>query len=107
MIMLLILSFSILRYIKSPLIFPFKTYNPLITRDNNLIQLIKKTSDEEIVKTILKNLIYVKLDIGKSKFKNKTSSQKIDFFLEMFKSEFYFNKLSLCQFQHNHRKHNH
>lgn len=94
MIMLLIVSFSILRYIKSPLIFPFKTYNPLITRDNNLIQLIKKTSDEEIVKTILKNLIYVKLDIGKSKFKNKTSSQKIDFFLEMFKSEFYFNKLS-------------
>ena len=83
----LINTLSILSYIKSPLILPFKTYNPLITKDNNLIELIKKASDEELVKTLLQNLIYIKMDFGSS------VSQKIDFFLYMHKSEFYFNLL--------------
>ena len=89
MITFLINTLSILCYIKSPLVLPFKTYNPLITKDNNLLQLIKKASDEELVKTLLQNLIYIKMDFGSN------ISQKIDFFIYMHKSEFFFNILDI------------
>ena len=94
MISFIFIFISNLSYIISPLILPFKTYNPLITKDHNLLELIKKTSDEEIVETVLKNLIYIKLDMGNSKI-NDTLSNSIDFFLYMSKNDFYFNILKI------------
>ena len=77
-------------FIKSPIILHFKTYNPLITNDKQEIELIKRVSDEELIKTILLNLIYIKLEIGKTK---DEQSQKIDLFIYMDKTDYYFNIL--------------
>ena len=87
-----IIYFISLSFIICQLILPFKTYNPLITKNNDVIELIKKSSDEEIVKTLLHNLIYVKIEIGKINAKNG-NNQKIDFFIDMNQNEFYFNIL--------------
>ena len=84
-----IIYFISLSFIICQLILPFKTYNPLITKNNDVIELIKKSSDEEIVKTLLHNLIYIKIEIGKI----NNISQKIDFFIDMKQNEFYFNIL--------------
>ena len=98
MITFSIIYLTILSFITCPIILPFKTYNPLIMNNNNLIDLIKKTSDEEIVKTLLKNLIYVTLDVGKENISKKKISQKIDCFLNMAQYDFYFNILERINF---------
>ena len=95
MITLIFILISNLSYIISPLILPFKTYNPLTTKDYNLIELIKKASDEQIVETILNNLIYIKIDVGNSKANNYTLSNNIDFFIYMAKNDFYLNILGV------------
>ena len=65
-----------LSFILNIIIIPFKTYNPLIS-DNYLIhQLIKNSSDKDIVETISRNLIYTILDIGENR-------QRIPIFIEM------------------------
>ncbi len=83
-ILLLIVSLINFIYIISQLILPFKTHNPLITNDQYTLELIKNSSDEIIVKTLLNNLIYVTIDIGKL-------NQKIEFFLNMKEYEFFLN----------------
>ena len=94
-----IIFITILSYISSSiLVLPFKTYNPLITKDENLLKLIKNSNDSEIIKTIIQNLIYITLDIGKIDIKNKITSQKIDFFLNMDNYEFYINMLDKIYF---------
>ena len=46
-------------FIFNIIIFPFETYSPLISKDKKLLELLKNASDEEIIDTILKNLIYL------------------------------------------------
>jgi len=58
------------------IIIPFQTYNPLLTKNNTLLELIKTSSDKSIVDTILRNLIYTNLNIG-------DNNQQISTFLEM------------------------
>ena len=58
------------------IIIPFQTYNPLLTKNNTLLELIKTSSDKSIVDTILRNLIYTNLNIGEK-------NQQISTFLEM------------------------
>ena len=75
-------------FILNIIIIPFKTYNPLLTKDQKIIELIKKASDEEIIYTILKNLIYVNLEIG-------DNIQTIPIFVEMNENQFYFRDLKM------------
>jgi hypothetical protein len=91
MFLFFVLYFNIFLYAISPLIIPFKTYNPLITRNKTLLELIKMTNDTELVKNLLINLIYVTLDFGAIKPNKDNILQKIDFFLNMNNNDFYFN----------------
>ena len=91
MFLFFVLYFNIFLYAISPLVIPFKTYNPLITRNKTLLELIKVTNDTELVKNLLINLIYVTLDFGAIKPNKDNSLQKIDFFLNMNNNDFYFN----------------
>lgn len=70
---LIFFSFSIISCI---IVIPFNTYNPLISQDKLLIEMIKNSSDKDIVNTILKNLIYTDISIGENK-------QTIPMFIEM------------------------
>lgn len=93
MFLFYILYFNFLSYTFSPLVIPFKTYNPLITRNKTLLESIKLANDTELVKNLLINLIYVTLDFGMIKPNNDNIPQKIDFFLNMNNYDFYFNIL--------------
>ena len=93
MLKILLILISNISYILSHLILPFKTYNPCIIKDHNLIELIKKASDELIVEAVTNNLIYIKIDVGNSKSNNYTLNNSIDFFIYMSKNDFYLNIL--------------
>ena len=82
---LFVISFS---FISPIIIFPFQTYNPLITNNPILLELIKKTSDKEIINTISRNLIYINFYLGEDK-------QIIPAFIEMGSNEFYFNDMAI------------
>ena len=93
MFLFFILYFDIFLYAISPIVIPFKTYNPLITRNKSLLDSIKITNDTELVKNLLINLIYVTLDFGIIKPNKNNTLQKIDFFLNMNNYDFYVNIL--------------
>ena len=59
-----------------------------MTKDQKLLNLIKRASDKDIIDTIIRNLIYVKLDIGDNK-------QSIPTFIEMSTNELYFKDLKI------------
>ena len=81
--------FSILfSYILNIITIPFETYNPLLTKDKNKLELIKKASDDEIIDTLSKNLIFVNVEIGETK-------QNIPTFIEMSANDFYFRDLKM------------
>jgi len=102
MFLFLVLYFNIFLYVISPLVIPFKTYNPLITRNKTLLESIKMTNDTELVKNLLINLIYVTLDFGMIKPDNDNIQQKIDFFLNMNNYDFYVNILKKININGNH-----
>ena len=52
------------------------------------VELLKNSSDEEIIDTILKNLIYTRFEIGEK-------IQTIPIFIEMSTNEFYINDLKM------------
>ena len=84
-----LLIFSILfSFIFNIIIFPFETYSPLISKNKKLLELLKNASDEEIIETILINLIYTKFEIG-------DKIQTIPTFIEMNSNEFYINDLKM------------
>ena len=56
--------FLLIAYISSIIIIPFQTYNPLLTNNEALKQLIKNTPDKNLVDTLSRNLIYTNLNIG-------------------------------------------
>ncbi len=60
----ILISLFLLGKISSSIIIPFQTYNPLLTKNNSLLELIKKSSDKSIVDTMLRNLIYTNLIIS-------------------------------------------
>ena len=93
MFLFFILYFDIFLYAISPIVIPFKTYNPLITKNKSLLDSIKITNDTELVKNLLINLIYVTLDFGIIKPNKNNILQKIDFFLNMNYYDFYVNIL--------------
>ena len=66
----------ILSYISNIIIIPFRTLNPLLYDNADLLELIKNSSDKSIVETLSKNLIYADLNIGKN-------MQTIQTFIEM------------------------
>ena len=70
-----------LKNIFSFIIIPFQTYNPLLTKDENIIQLIKSSSDKYLFDTMSRNLIYSNLNFGES-------AQTISTFLEMSTKDF-------------------
>ena len=74
--------------ITSIIIIPFQTYNPLLTKNNKILEIIKESSDIEIIDTISKNLIYADLEIGDNK-------SKISTFFEMAIDKIYFKDLSI------------
>ena len=82
---LFVIFFSFISHI---IIFPFQTYNPLITNNPILLELIKKTSDKEIIDTISRNLIYINFYLGEDR-------QIIPAFIEMGSNEFYFNDMAI------------
>ena len=102
MFLFLVLYFNILIYVISPLVIPFKTYNPLITRNKTLLESIKMTNDTELVKNLLINLIYVTLDFGMIKPNKDNIQQKIDFFLNMDNYDFYVNILKKININRSH-----
>ena len=72
----LLISIFLISKISTVIIIPFQTYNPLLTKDNTLLKLIKNSSDKSIVDTILRNLIYTDLNIGEN-------NQVVSTFFEM------------------------
>ena len=85
---ILILLLNLVSFNLNIIILPFQTYNPLLTKDQKLLNLIKRASDKDIIDTIIRNLIYVKLDIGDNK-------QSIPTFIEMSTKELYFKDLKI------------
>ena len=85
---ILILLLNLVSFNLNIIILPFQTYNPLLTKDQKLLNLIKRASDKDIIDTIIRNLIYVKLDIGDNK-------QSIPTFIEMSTNELYFKDLKI------------
>lgn len=83
---ILILFINLVSFNLNIIIIPFQTYNPLLTKNQELLNLIKRASDKEIVDTIIRNLIYVNLDLGENK-------QSIPTFIEMSTNELYFKDL--------------
>ena len=65
---------------------PFQTYNPLIIKNQHLKELIKNSSNKEIIDTISRNLIYSNIEIGENK-------QNISIFIEMGTDELYIKNL--------------
>jgi len=70
------------------IILPFNTYNPLIYKEEKILNLIKNAKDIDIVDTLYKNLIYTNLSISKQ-------NQNIQTFLSMSSIEFYFKNLDM------------
>ena len=58
--------FLLITYISSIIIIPFQTYNPLLTNNEELKQLIKNTPDKDLVNTLSRNLIYANLNLGQN-----------------------------------------
>ena len=65
----------------SIIIIPFQTYNPLLTRNETLLELIKNSTDKTLVDTLTRNLIYSNLNIGQN-------PHIISTFIEMSTKEF-------------------
>ena len=63
------------------IIIPFQTYNPLITKNETLLQLIKNASDKSIVDTLSHNLIYTEFNVGEN-------IQTVPSFIEMRTQDF-------------------
>ena len=74
----IILLIFILKFlhVSNAIIIPFQTYNPLITKNETLLELIKNASDKSIVDTLSRNLIYTELNVGQN-------IQTVTTFLEM------------------------
>ena len=74
----IILLIFILKFlhVSNAIIIPFQTYNPLITKNETLLELIKNASDKSIVDTLSRNLIYTELNVGQN-------IQTVPTFLEM------------------------
>jgi len=53
-----------LSFVSSIIVIPFQTYNPLLTKNHSLQELIVNSSDKDIIDTLSRNLIYIKLGIG-------------------------------------------
>ena len=66
-----------LSFISSIIVIPFQTYNPLLNKNQSLQELIVNSSDKDIIDTLSRNLIYIKLNIGEK-------TQSIPTFLEMY-----------------------
>ena len=52
-----LILFISLSYISSIIIIPFQSYNPLISKNLTLLELIKNSSEKSIVDTLSHNLI--------------------------------------------------
>ena len=71
-----LIFFILFSYSSNAIVIPFQTINPLLTKNEELLELIKSTSDKYLVDTISRNLIYTNLNIG-------DNAQTISSFLEM------------------------
>ena len=69
-------------------IIPFNTYNPLISKEKSIIDLIKNANDIDIIDTLSKNLINTNLSIGKL-------SDTIQAFISLSNIEFYVKNLDM------------
>ena len=86
LIFLFLFIFTI-RFNLSIIIIPFRTYNPLLSKDEKIINLVKNAKDIDIVDTLSKNLIYTNLSIGEV--------NTIQTFISMETTEFYLKNLAL------------
>ena len=62
----LFIYIKIFSYISTIFIIPFQTYNPFLTNNETLLELIKNVSDKSIVDTLSRNLIYTELKVGEN-----------------------------------------
>ena len=70
------------------IIIPFNTYNPLLSKNETILNSLKNAKDIDIVDTFYKNLIYSNISISKQ-------NQNIQTFLSMNSIEFYFKNLDM------------
>ena len=76
-----LILFNIFSSFALVIIIPFQTYNPLITKNETLLQLIKNASDKSIVDTLSHNLIYTEFNVGEN-------IQTVPSFIEMRTQDF-------------------
>ena len=76
-----LILFISLSYITSIIIIPFQSYNPLISKNLTLLELIKNSSEKSIVDTLSYNLIYTEFNIGEN-------IQTVPSFIEMRTKDF-------------------
>lgn len=75
-------------YISCAIIIPYQTYNPLLTKNETLLELIKNSSDQSIVETMSRNLIYTEFNVGEN-------IQTVPTFIEMQTKEFIIKDISI------------
>ena len=75
-ILLYIIFLILFSYSSNVIVIPFQTINPLLTKNEDLLELIKNTPDKSLVDTISRNLIYANLNVG-------DNAQTISSFFEM------------------------
>ena len=76
-----LILFNIFSSFALVIIIPFQIYNPLITKNETLLQLIKNASDKSIVDTLSHNLIYTEFNVGEN-------IQTVPSFIEMRTQDF-------------------
>ena len=74
--LLVFIFFIIISIVEDAIIIPYQTYNPLLTKNETLIELIKNSPDQLLVDTLSRNLIYTELNVGQN-------IQTVPTFLEM------------------------
>ena len=80
----IILFLIIIKFSINIILIPFETYNPLLSNQKVILELIKNSKDIDIIDTLSKNLIYTNLSISKpsNKYQTFISLSSIEFYLK-------------------------
>jgi len=89
-----IIFIIIIQYISNAIVIPFQTYNPLKTKNESLLNLIKNASDKDIINTITRNLIYTNFNIGEN-------NQTVPTFIEMSTKKFFIHDIMIPKINKN------
>ena len=65
-LLVIFISFVIISNVKNAIIIPYQTYNPLLTKNQTLLELINNASDNSLVEILSRNLIYSELNVGQN-----------------------------------------